>query len=519
MPTPFGFSIGDFVNSLSVIKDLIDALQDASGARADYHELVAELRGLERGLIAIQELNINEDQQLRWVSKIVGKRRFLAVAQAAAGCRQCINSFLVKIAKFQDLGKTVAPANGKRKFGQFPSCVSGFASIGAWRTNLRKIQWALGKDDVTKFREEVQLHASSIQMLLVTLQMSELSTQGRKQDSRNKNQQTVITTLDDKLDQNTTMLQTQSELLKSVRTSLIGFERTLNTRQEQLFHTLVDNITQLRSSLKQQNEIPPQVMLQRPVQLLDACGRLAPFHLEFINSSEAFLAVLKVRFKHAGLRKIEKREFALQERGSKRRLDLSAPWDSVFLPGQKVDMSMVFRRQDVPHRSCPSCRFVSEGHEEEDIECENCHLTYRRIEEAEERPKKRTRSQTTLVSSPPQLPTQLQDESDEISDFRRVYVIINIGNQQTRPASTPHSPRIPPLPYSYGNAPAMAGEMVETYPSFSSLMYSSAIPDSFVEWLFGECDQSAEAAEAWPSSTSSEARLLPSTTLALHRAN
>jgi hypothetical protein len=68
---------------------------------------------------------------------------------------------LAKVAKFQDLGKSVSPENSKRKFGEF-------TPIG---TNLRKIRWALSKDDVTKFREEVQLHVSSIQMLLVTLQM------------------------------------------------------------------------------------------------------------------------------------------------------------------------------------------------------------------------------------------------------------------------------------------------------------------------------------------------------------
>jgi hypothetical protein len=57
--------VGDFVKGLSVIKDLIGILEDASSARADYQELVAELRGLERGLTAVKELNINEDQQLR----------------------------------------------------------------------------------------------------------------------------------------------------------------------------------------------------------------------------------------------------------------------------------------------------------------------------------------------------------------------------------------------------------------------------------------------------------------------
>ncbi|KAH0557146.1 hypothetical protein GP486_005062 [Trichoglossum hirsutum] len=342
------FPIGGFIGSFGVIKDLINILDNASDARADYQELVAELRGLERGLMAIKELNIDEGHH----------PQFLAVTQAVAGCHQCINNFLVKVTKFQSLGKSTTPKNSTWKFRRFS-------------TDLRKVQWALSKDDVTKFREEVQLHVLSIQMLLLTLRMyegtfcgyqSELLAWDSKQDSQSGIHQAAITALSDKLDQNTAMLQTQSELLKSVQTSLT---KTLNTKQKQFFRAVINSITQFRSSLEW---IPPQVIFQRPVEFLDACGRLAPFHLEFINSSEAFLAILKVRFKHAGLRKIEKQEFTLQETGSKRQLDLSAPWDSVFLPGQKVDMSMVFWRETFPRGGCPSCGFVSEERQGEDME-------------------------------------------------------------------------------------------------------------------------------------------------------
>lgn len=40
-----------------------------------------------------------------------------------------------------------------------------------------------------------------------------------------------------------------------------------------------------------QTNLAPQIERERPVILLDACGRLCPVHLEFINSAEAFLAV------------------------------------------------------------------------------------------------------------------------------------------------------------------------------------------------------------------------------------
>ena len=45
-------------------------------------------------------------------------------------------------------------------------------------------------------------------------------------------------------------------------------------------------IQELKTMFRDSQEIPPQVLLSTPVVLLDACGRIAPFHLEFIDSAE-----------------------------------------------------------------------------------------------------------------------------------------------------------------------------------------------------------------------------------------
>lgn len=112
---------------------------------------------------------------------------------------------------------------------------------------------------------------------------------------------------------------------------------------------------------KLHSSIPPQINRQQPVYFEDAHGRIAPFHIEFINSFEAFQAVMEVRFRHVpGLKKVRNNEYALQESNSKRKLDLSLPWDSVFLPGRKVVMSMVFQRPQMPMSSCPGCGTESE---------------------------------------------------------------------------------------------------------------------------------------------------------------
>lgn len=108
--------------------------------------------------------------------------------------------------------------------------------------------------------------------------------------------------------------------------------------------------------LSMHTKLPHQVERQQPVMFLDACGRLSPIHLEFITSAEAFLAVLKVQFQDLGVRKIERGQFVLEEAQTKRTIDLRRPWESCFLPGQRIEMSMVFTQLGTPKSSCPSCQ-------------------------------------------------------------------------------------------------------------------------------------------------------------------
>lgn len=110
-----------------------------------------------------------------------------------------------------------------------------------------------------------------------------------------------------------------------------------------------------------QTQLPPQIDRQLPVYLEDAHGRVAPFHIEFINSFEAFQAVMEARFLHLpGLKKVQRSEYLIQEPGRKRTLNLKAPWESVFLPGRKFVMSMVFQTPQKSTSSCPGCQTENE---------------------------------------------------------------------------------------------------------------------------------------------------------------
>lgn len=144
MPTPaFGFSVGDFVAGVKLVKDLLDSLDEATGAGLLYRRLITELRNLERALTEVKNLRVHASQACQKI----------ALEQAASQCQDCIEAFLLKNTKFQaTLG--VQPTGFK------------------WRTNLHKVQWAVCKQDaVEKFRAEIQGHVLTINTLLTTIQL------------------------------------------------------------------------------------------------------------------------------------------------------------------------------------------------------------------------------------------------------------------------------------------------------------------------------------------------------------
>lgn len=121
----------------------------------------------------------------------------------------------------------------------------------------------------------------------------------------------------------------------------------------QWHNRIFDAVTQVQQLLC---SIPPQIEREQPVLFEDAHGRLTPFHIEFINSRNAFQAVLEARFENMpGLRKVRNLEYAVQDTQSKRILDLSRPWENIIRPGRKFVMSMVFELPKAVISSCPGC--------------------------------------------------------------------------------------------------------------------------------------------------------------------
>lgn len=334
MAVGFGFSVSDLVTGINLIRDSVEAVRGKKSAPAEYAALLTEIDCLRDGLEAIDDLDLETNGT---------EKQKAAIERATTACQLCIDEFLARISRYQ------------------PHLREG---VSGWVSSYHKIQWALcRKQDVAKFRSQLERHTSSINMLIITFQAKESMRQRASQSSQEISKRG---TQDDGV---LTLLQGLTVEQRAC------FEMLMRQNQD-----LLRSLEQLRYMLQVQSMVPAQVLLQPPVILLDAFGKLAPFHLDFIDSSEAFLSVLKIRFRKAGarpygLQKLDRGEFSIQETGQQRAIDIAKPWEAVFKPGQRVDMSMVFNRM-TSRSKCPGCNQMNDDHDGQ-IDCDGCGLSYR----------------------------------------------------------------------------------------------------------------------------------------------
>ncbi len=62
MSVGFGFSAGDFVAALKLVKTVVDALGGAKGASAEYRKLLDELLALEAALQQVERIELEDSQ-------------------------------------------------------------------------------------------------------------------------------------------------------------------------------------------------------------------------------------------------------------------------------------------------------------------------------------------------------------------------------------------------------------------------------------------------------------------------
>lgn len=143
MSVGFGFSAGDFIAGIQLVRQVTSSLQSSAGSALEYRTLVNELFSLERAMLEVKALRI-EDYEAAKLD---------ALKYAATQCQATVDLFLAKIRKYQ------------------PS-LNAQGSGSKVRDSIRKIQWALcTKPDLDAFRAEVIGHTGSINILLATIQL------------------------------------------------------------------------------------------------------------------------------------------------------------------------------------------------------------------------------------------------------------------------------------------------------------------------------------------------------------
>ncbi|KAM5456233.1 hypothetical protein MaudCBS49596_001254 [Microsporum audouinii] len=420
MAAGFGFSVGDFIACTKVAKSVFLAFREGTGASSTYQRFVADLNSLMYGLEEIRYLQFDESQ----------KEQKLALEEAAVRCRQTIETFLKRHAKFKaSLGKE--------------------QTASKFRTRLHKVEWALCmKTEVDTLRTEILGHTTSINTLLITMQSSTaaLQTNVIRDYSQVTFEQSALMMKEtqSRIGQTHNMLGAQADTLSRIL-NILEYSNTQPKIQDVrsiMLEAFDMNMKVCRMALDLQKsqakpqldyQVPilaPQIGRQHPVELEDAHGRVTPFHVEFINSFEAFQAVLEARFRNVpGWKKVKNMEYVMKESHSNRRLNFNAPWESVFLPGRSVTMSMVFWMPPPDMLRCPGCQLESKesgtGYE---IQCQgsNCKLWYERVVDFEQTPRNicAVRQSPKVLNIYPSrtellLPPRVEDE---IHEFRRVQV-------------------------------------------------------------------------------------------------
>ncbi|KAF1837793.1 hypothetical protein BDW02DRAFT_466187, partial [Decorospora gaudefroyi] len=336
MPITFG-AVGDIISVCLLVKDLVEALDKARGSKAEYQAAIRELWILDRALLEIDLLmrqhGDGSTPELRSLCE-TGKR-------AVARCQGLVSTFLGRIRKYQSsLGEN-----------QKPNLVKEVTAAVRWRIGE--------KEALEQFRVEIVGTSSSLQMLLATAsvtlltlnrkEMSEkLDEAERRNDIANIAQHTALDCIKDRIENANQNIEAGNTILGKISETLrLDWLRQLGSELKTLmWRAMAVNISTYQAVIRLQTSLPSRLeggLIEEPVILEDPLGRIAPVHLQFITSWDAFNSVLESRFQNIqGLKKVKQRDYGLQERGTGREIEQSRLWQSAFLPGQRVEMSFIF---------------------------------------------------------------------------------------------------------------------------------------------------------------------------------
>ncbi|KAL6718360.1 hypothetical protein ACLMJK_004449 [Lecanora helva] len=351
MPITFG-AIGDIISLCILIKDLVKCLDECRGSSAEYQAVTRELQSLESALREVEKL-------LRSCEGTAELITLATTIQACANqCYKTVEGFRQQIDNFQPLH------NGHPQ--------------SLFKKTTFKIRWQISeKADLVKFRAEINAQCSFIEMLLTAMGLKLITrdheTLNTYVDSYNSTrsrseaaQASGLANIETRLEEVNVSIKAWPEEVKKLCSNFdIGYFKDLGTKILSFLQRIwMINFMTYRAVISLQNAIPAQLersWTQEPAVLDDALGRVTPIHLEFLDSWEAFDRVLECRFRHLpGHQKIKEGHYVLRSRQMKRDLNKSLAIEQCFLPGQRIDMSVIFNARPFLSASCPGCNLVTD---------------------------------------------------------------------------------------------------------------------------------------------------------------
>ncbi|CZR55800.1 uncharacterized protein PAC_05688 [Phialocephala subalpina] len=141
----------DIVSAITLAHTVISSLRSASGSSSEHQTLISQLYTLESALLRVKNLELDNSQYAD------------ALREAASQCQRTIDAFADKIVGYQpSLGRE---GNGKSH---------------VWK----KVNWVIiRKDDLMKFKTDLVGDTKSIELLLMTVQVSDIRKVDIKGDS------------------------------------------------------------------------------------------------------------------------------------------------------------------------------------------------------------------------------------------------------------------------------------------------------------------------------------------------
>jgi hypothetical protein len=176
-------------------------------------------------------------------------------------------------------------------------------------------------------------------------------------------QQTTLLRLEERLKETATQVTANNSIaLKIKETISFTWFRQLGGELKGMIHKIMAmHAATYKAVIMIQACLPSyleRLLIQEPWILEDAIGRISAIPVQFIESWDAFDAVLEIRFRDVqGFQKVKEKKYILQQHGTGLEVTRSAAFTTAFIGGKRYEMSLLFDGEAEPPAgaSCPSC--------------------------------------------------------------------------------------------------------------------------------------------------------------------